>query len=367
MKFTITGDAARIAACLSVLCISTLASFRTNQATAQIEGSQVSRGAFSNNMFAGGARSANRMKLAEFAARMRNRQSTLGPQWSGKQTPELRQLQVDGVERRYYLYRPAGSAGSAPLVLAFHGGGGKAEGTDRSTGGLAKLADEKGFIVAYPDAIEKHWNDERKGLSKAQCDDVAFIAKLIDDLTAEKLIDPKRVYATGISNGGFFSQFLAMQLPGRIAAVASVAASVSTKAQQNSSAEPIPILMLLGTEDPLVPYAGGNIGGKLLHGRGQVLSEAQSELFWLKRNKNTSKAQVTQMADANTEDGCHVTVRQYGAPGSSNEVVVYDIRGGGHTWPSGTQYLPRAIVGPVCRDFDGNRTIWNFFERHLIK
>jgi polyhydroxybutyrate depolymerase len=286
--------------------------------------------------------------------------------WSGKGKPQLQELVVDGVKRRYYIYKPDSAAVPAPLVLAFHGGGGNAEGTDKCAGGIAKLADEKGFIVVYPDAIDKHWNDGRPDLSKTNYDDVGFISKLIDDLNAKRLIDTKRVYATGISNGGFFSQYLAIKLPEKIAAVATVAASVSTSFL-DLKITPVPIMMLLGTEDTLVPWNGGKVGGKVLRkGRGEVIPGRQALEFWLAHNKNNARPNCTELPDKDPTDNSRVIVEQYGASDSSNEVVLYEIRGGGHTWPDGQQYLPKSIIGPVCRDFDGNLAIWNFFEKHAL-
>ncbi|MFN8550714.1 MAG: alpha/beta fold hydrolase [Candidatus Obscuribacterales bacterium] len=287
--------------------------------------------------------------------------------WSGKGKPQLKEMEVNGINRRYYFYKPESAILPAPLVLAFHGGGGTAEGTDKCTGGLAKLADEKGFIVVYPDALDKHWNDGRPDLSKTNYDDVGFISKIIDELNAQKLINSGRVYATGISNGGFFSQYLAIQLPNKIAAVATVAASVP-KSFLDLEVSPVPIMMLLGTKDTLVPWEGGKVGGKILRtGRGEVIPGRRAVEFWLTKNNNTAKPKCTELPDKDPKDNSRVSVEQYGTAGSANEVLLYEIRGGGHTWPDGQQYLPKSIIGPVCHDFDGNAAIWNFFERHTLK
>lgn len=312
------------------------------------------------------------LRQGKWQGQWRNRMQQRGGQgiengWSGAGKPQLKEILVDGIKRNYYFYKPATARTPAPLVLAFHGGGGTAAGVDKCAGGLAKLADKNGFIVVFPDGIEKHWNDGRPDISKTSYDDVGFISKLIDQLKDEKLIDPKRVYATGISNGGFFSQYLAIHLPGKIAAVATVAASVS-KAFLDLNVSPVPIMMLLGTEDTLVPWNGGKIGGKILpRGRGEVLSGQESLQFWLEKNRNAGKPICTTLPDKDKSDGSQVVVEQYGAPGSSNEVVLYEIRGGGHTWPDGQQYLPKRMIGPVCGDFNGNETIWNFFEKHSLK
>ena len=137
---------------------------------------------------------------------------------------EKRSIVVGSLTRNYLLHVPKSSRAGrrTPLVLVFHGGGGH----DWNMPGFThfdELADEQGFIVAYPDSFNKNWNDTR-GLSPA--DDVGFIRALIDEVSRSHPVDPHRIYATGISNGGFFSNRLACDLADRIAAIASVAATM---------------------------------------------------------------------------------------------------------------------------------------------
>lgn len=284
--------------------------------------------------------------------------------WSGAKPPSRHEIDIAGVKRSFYLYVPDTAKLPAPAVLVFHGGGGKAEGVDYSVGGMAKLADEKGFIVVVPCGIDKHWNDGRKIEGEGQEDDVSFIAALIDRLVATKQAEPGRIYACGISNGGFFSQYLAQQLKGKISAVASIAASVSeAMAASNVSAEPI--MFVLGTKDPLVPFNGGRIGGRLLKSdRGAVLPFTESINFWCKANGATRLTFEQKLPDTVPADHCKVEVMRYGSEGAPGEVLVYKISGGGHTWPQGLQYLPKAMVGVVCRDFNCNEALWNFFSSH---
>jgi polyhydroxybutyrate depolymerase len=289
--------------------------------------------------------------------------------WSGAKPPTQNEIDIAGVKRSFYLYIPEKAKLPAPTVFVFHGGGGKAEGVDCSVGGMAKLADEEGFIVVYPAGIDKRWNDGRKfegrkfdGQGKE--DDVSFVGELIERLALKKQADPARIYACGISNGGFFSQYLAQQLPGKIAAVASVAASVSED-MANSEVSCEPTMFVLGTKDPLVPFEGGGVGGKLLKsGRGSVLPFADSINFWCKANCADKLTFDQMLPDTVTSDRCQVEVMRYGSVGSQAEVLVYKIIGGGHTWPQGLQYLPKALVGIVCRDFNCNEAIWKFFSTH---
>lgn len=292
--------------------------------------------------------------------------------WLGQGEMVEKQLSMEGVTRQYFVYTPANVVAKQgkplPLVLMFHGGGGTAKGADRSTGGITKVADKYGFMMVFAQGVDRHWNDGRPDIADHYYDDVAFAGSIIDSLVKEGKVDKSRVYSTGISNGGFFSQYLAMRLPDKIAAVATVGASVSTNFQSIAARKPLPIMLLLGTEDTLVPWEGGLIGGKVLrHVRGTVLTGRQSVEFWRARNGNKATAERVQLPDINSRDRSKVFVERYGVDGSSSEVVLIEIQGGGHTWPSGQQYLPVKIIGPVCRDFDGNEMIWDFFSKHSMQ
>ena len=183
-----------------------------------------------------------------------------------------RVLAVHGVDRTYRLHVPRGLPrdGTAALVLAFHGGGGDGAGMERLTG-FSALADRVGFAVAYPDGIARHWNDGRDSSAseahRRRVDDLGFIAALIDTLVAELNGDPKRVFATGISNGAIFAHYLAAHLAGRVAAIATVAGSIAQPfAQEFAPSAPVAVFMIQGTDDPLVPYSGGGVApGR--HGR----------------------------------------------------------------------------------------------------
>ena len=181
-------------------------------------------------------------------------------------------IQVGNLTRNYVLHVPEGLPHKpVPLVLVFHGGGGHASNMPRFTG-FDSTADAGNFVVAYPESFNTHWNDTR-GLSPA--DDVAFIRALIAHLESTLNIDPQRIYATGISNGGFFAQRLACDLADRIAAVASVAATMpDTLVPVCKPSRPISVLFIQGTKDPLVHIEGGAVAGT--HGRNVSLAAATS-------------------------------------------------------------------------------------------
>lgn len=275
-------------------------------------------------------------------------------------------LNVDGVSRTYYLHLPTDydQSTSFPLLLAFHGGGGKATMMHRVSK-LTNTADRHSFIVAYPDGLERKWSDQRAMTGFDRKGDLSFVSTLLDELEKEYKVDAKRIYATGISNGGFFSQDLAIAFPERIAAVASVAASVSRAVfDRVVPPKPVPILFMLGDSDPIVPYNGGDIklGSEV---RGAVVSADDSIRFWMNANQCSDEVEELTVKKASDDDTI-VTIRKWRGPGPRNQVVLYAIQNGGHTWPSGWQYLGESFIGKTSRQINANEEIWDFFQRHHL-
>lgn len=288
---------------------------------------------------------------------------------AGSSEMEPFSMSMGAQQRLYYVHRPKGydAKKQYPLVLAFHGGGGKTKMMDRLTG-LNSAADEHAFIVVYPEGIDKHWNDGRAANHpKDEHDDVAFINALIDKLKTQYAIDSSRIYATGISNGGFFSQYLAAHLPGKFAAIASVAATVSVEMSSNPTPpHPVPIMFILGEADPLVRYTGGDIKIGWLN-RGKSISAEESVKFWVKANHCNGESVSQTYSEPSPSDGTHASSISYSGGTNGSEVILVSIANGGHTWPSGWQYLPERMVGKVSYAISANDVIWNFFLRHQLK
>lgn len=274
---------------------------------------------------------------------------------------ETDKISVGGTERSYILHVPESlpAGKSVPLVLVFHGGGGHAATMPKFTG-FDQQADRAGFIVAYPEGLNTHWSDTR-GLSPA--DDVGFIRALVAEVERSHSIDPKRVYATGISNGGFFSNRLACDLTDKIAAIASVAATMpETLMPVCKPSRPISVMFIHGTKDPLVPIEGGAVA----HTHGMAVSLQQASEFWRSHDMTSPKAVIENLPDT-AHDGTSVHRESYGGGKQGTEVVVYTIANGGHTWPGGPQYLPSLLVGKASRNLDATSVIWEFFSKHRLE
>lgn len=290
--------------------------------------------------------------------------ATSGPAAKARSVDRAESVELGGAERTYWLHLPASydSTRPAPLVLVLHGegSGGRqmAQWTDFSA-----LADEEGFIVAYPEGIDRHWSDPATIATSPQADDVRFLTKLIDQLSILLAINPKRVYAAGFSSGGLVVQRLGCRLSGKLAGIACVAAPLpADMADKCTPTLPVSVLMIHGTADAAVPYEGGRMRGYV---DGKVLSVGQTIDRWLTADGCTDPSpNVTTQPAAG--DKLPVRCQSYSACGRGTAVVLYTIDGGGHTWPGGRHYGPigRRQAGPVSNDLDATRTIWEFFKMH---
>lgn len=278
-----------------------------------------------------------------------------------------RTIQVGERERSYLLHRPAGQASQPPpaVVLMFHGGGGDAIGAE-SMSGFSPLADREGFLAVYPEGVGRGWNDGRDApgqrAHREGADDLGFVAALLEDLARVQRYDPRRVYATGISNGAIFSHFLAGNRADLVAAIAPVVGGLPRPYESVfAPRQPVSVLVIQGSEDPLVPYDGGAIAGG---DRGAIVSTAEAVDRWVRHDQCDTTPVTDPAPAAAPDDGCRVEVRRWTGGQAGTEVVLMRIAGGGHTWPQGPQYLPERTIGRVCQDFHGAETIWRFFAAH---
>jgi len=282
------------------------------------------------------------------------------------------ELTVDGRARSFLVHVPPGwTAGEAvPLVLVLHGGGGQAAKTPKFTR-FSGVADREGFVVVYPQGYERRWNDGRfvagHATRELDLDDVGFLVGVVDAVTAALGTDPARVYACGISNGGMMSLRLACDAAERFAAVGAVVASLPADLHAEVAADPerpsgpIPVLLMAGTEDALVPYDGGQVRFRETR-LGEVLSVPEAARFFAAHNGCAPEPEVEALPDRAPDDGTRILVERY--PGSA-EVVVYQVVGGGHTW-SGAGGVFQDVVPVVGRESEELAThevLWDFFAR----
>jgi len=276
---------------------------------------------------------------------------------------------VDGIERTYHLYIPSTYNGkkSVPLLIVLHGGGGTGKDMEEKTTlrGFDKLAEEN-FIVVYPDAVENHWNDGRNDpyaySQQHNINDAGFISALIDHLKEEYNIDDTRIYVTGMSNGGMMTFRLGCELSDKITAIATVAASMPMNLYNSCTpSNKIPVLMIHGTDDPIIPWNGGyvHIFGK---NRGRVISILQTVNFWVEHNNCTLQSNKTYLLDVDPNDGTHVWKEEYVNEIDCVKVVLYGIEGGGHTWPGGLRRWPEQLVGKMSNDVNVCEVIWDFLK-----
>jgi len=262
------------------------------------------------------------------------------------------------MDRTYTMHLPPGDP--VGLVLSLHGGGGTGNG-QRGLTDFDAVADAHNLLVVYPDGYGKSWADAR-GASPADrrhIDDVGFLVGLAAKLQNDYNIAPGHVFATGMSNGGFMSNRLACDRADVFAAIAPVAGTLGVGVACNPS-RPVSVWEAHGTADPLVPYNGGAV-----HGRGGLshsISVTAMVDKW--RKADECRGDPTSQLLPNVGDGTVVHRYDSTACAASTEVVFYQIENGGHTWPGGKQYLPKAIIGPTTRALDGSESIAQFFLAH---
>ena len=262
----------------------------------------------------------------------------------------------DGIQRNYILYIPEIYDGNTavPLILNFHGFGSNAA-QQMFYGDFRDIADTEGFLLVHPEGTtfigNQFWNVGFPGISST-IDDVGFTEALIDELATLYTIDLDRVYATGMSNGGFMSFLLACQLSEKIAAVASVTGSMTQDTFDDCNAQlPTPVLQIHGTEDDVVSYNENNLSLPIP----DVIS------YWVDHNNCETTPTTTTLPDVDVSDGSTIEYSVYedGDNGITTEHM--KVIGGGHTWPG--SILNSAGTN---QDIDASMEIWLFFSRYDI-
>ena len=267
-------------------------------------------------------------------------------------------FEFGGLSRTYLVHLPPGRP--TGLVVNLHGGGSRGSQQERLTN-FDAVADADGFVVVYPDGIDHNWADGR-GASEPDrhgVDDVGFLVALAGKLEKEYGIDPGHAFATGMSNGGFMSNRLGCDRADVFAAIAPVSGTLGAGVSCNPS-RPVAVLEVHGTADPLVPFDGGRMRGR--GGASSIVSAPAMVEQW--RSADGCPPAPAAETLPSTGDGT-VVHRSTSTPcAAGTAVVFYQVDNGGHTWPGGPQYLPKAIIGPTTRALAASEVIGQFFAAH---
>lgn len=252
------------------------------------------------------------------------------------------QLALNGQSRTYRVHVPHNLSAPAPLVVALHGSNAGAEQFEKASG-FSRLAEQQGFIVAYPEALQGDWNE---GLLNAERpDDVAFVRAMVSEISEQYEVDKKRIFATGLGDGGTMTAALGTQAADLFSAIAPVVAELPVA--EVKLPQPVSVLIIHGTRDPVVP----------------TQSTQRAVEHWCSANGIPAEnADVERLPDVDRADGCRVDRIAHSGGKWGTEVVLLQVEGGGHTWPGVTQAAPKQ--GPVCRDIQASQEIWSFFAEH---
>ena len=281
-------------------------------------------------------------------------------------------INVGGVDRNYHIYLP-NNAVNAPVILLFHGNGGNYNDVLGITGVKApykvwlEMALEEDLIVIVPNGTlgsndKRGWNDCRTDASgNPTINDVSFIENLLDYVQATYHSNESKVFAVGTSNGGHFAIRLAEEIPNRITAFASIVASNSKNTECNSLPVEVSALFMNGTDDQILPYAGGQMPSN----RGEVQSTENTINYWVNKNSTETVPEITNFTDLNSNDNSTVIKYLYKNGNNETEVALYEISNGGHTEPSLSERysnLYLALVGNQNADIEMANEVWDFFK-----
>ncbi len=260
-----------------------------------------------------------------------------------------------GETRRYLLYVPPtyNPAKDTPLVINIHGYA-QWPANQRDISNWNDLADEQGFIVVYPMGREfpLRWSSHAPVADSEQSrSDVRFISDLIAKLSAEYHIDTKRIYASGLSNGGGMSFMLACTVSEQIASIGGVGGAYTYPWEACNPSRPVPLIVFHGMLDEIVPFNGGASNSfDIPFPNIPMWVETYAD-----RNGCSEKSEIPSQGA--------VAEIHYTACSENADVVFYSITDGGHSWPGGDP-LPEFIVGKTSQDIDATRVMWQFFVQH---
>lgn len=286
-------------------------------------------------------------------------------------------IDADGQRRDYLLVTPdAMPPGPRPLVILLHGHLGTAAnalGAGRSPSPLSEwleIAEREEILVVALQGLRgadhrTGWNDCRSDATdNPEADDVAFASAVVGQLVAAGRVDPTRVYVMGMSNGAIMSLRLALEMQPAPAAIAVVAGAMAKQSQCRDARRPVSVLLIHGTDDPLVPYQGGEVGLGAKRDRGSVQSVEATRDYWLRIDGlQQARAVESVIKHVGGETGPARRITWGADAGPQVQVITVDK--GGHVEPSAKFRYPALyyrIVGAQSRDFEAAEEAWAFFR-----
>jgi polyhydroxybutyrate depolymerase len=293
------------------------------------------------------------------------------PPVAGKSIVKKTNIRLKGFRRAYRLHIPAVFAPDEPLplLIVLHGAFSTAERMEQETG-FSQLADREKFLVAYPNGMGifgllQHWNAGHccGRAKKDRVDDVGFLDEMIKDIQRYVMVDDHRIYVAGFSNGGMLAYRFAAERSQTVAAAATLAASIGGRHEDDGEIwqipapkNAVPLLIMHGTADPSVPYAGGE---STQHGGRFYLSVKESAAFWQKQNR----CQPSPEKQSLRQD--RVLVTRWKGSGPRQALVLYTLKDWGHQWP-GRYFTEKLPVSHPLYAFDGTRRIWEFLKSYSL-
>jgi polyhydroxybutyrate depolymerase len=272
---------------------------------------------------------------------------------TGKSAPAMANdtwtIMSGGLSRTVNVHVPSSydPAKAMPLVLNFHGYSSNASQEDLLSQMSAK-ADAAGFIAIHPEGTNNSWNAGACCGMAAQnnVDDIGFVKDILTTAADKLCVDAHRIFATGMSNGGFLSNRIGCELADRIAAIAPVAGV--TGVPTCTPSRPMPVIHFHGTADTLVPYTGNTSNG--------FIAVPDDFAAWGTRDACTdTPSQTYAMGD--------VTCNSYLHCGGGAQVTLCTVQNGGHTWPGGT---PIPSLGYTTTNISATDAMWSFFQAHPL-
>lgn len=276
---------------------------------------------------------------------------------------QVKSLQHKEEKRRYIVYIPPAYHEDInrkfPVVFNFHGGG-MTMAEQMLYTQMNKTADKHGFIVVYPQGIKQDWNVGFGMSYKEGSDDIGFVDALLQHIQKEYRTDTGKVYATGLSRGGFFCYRIAVELAHRFAAIAAVGATLPEPVvQHHNDKKKIGVMLTHGTADKVVLFEGK---------KDSYLSAKDTFHYWRKHNQIPDTATRSRKPVVDTADISEVSILETveDQAHARHKTMLLTIQEGGHTWAGADSFNIGLPIGKTSQQINLNESIWQFFRLHAL-